>query len=145
MPAGSFLWNRRTSLHVWNRFREGKDIENHRIQAALSCFSVKTRYLNQHSNCHSSELSPQRKLHDNNLKVRICVSCQKKINTTRMSVVVNLFWVSIAKYQTLTFMTWSKSISYQNYISISTQNFLILTNLIKPEKNWKYDLMIYRL
>jgi hypothetical protein len=79
------------------------------------------------------------------LKVRICVSCQKKINTTRMSVVVNLFWVSIAKYQTLTFMTWSKSISYQNYISISTQNFLILTNLIKPEKNWKYDLMIYRL
>jgi hypothetical protein len=46
MPAGSFLWNRRTSLHVWNRFREGKDIEKHRIQAALSCFSVKTHYLN---------------------------------------------------------------------------------------------------
>jgi len=78
MPAGSFLWNRRTSLHVWNRFREGKDIENHRIQAALSCFSVQTRYLNQHSNCHSSELSPQRKLHDNNLKVRIVSVVKRK-------------------------------------------------------------------
>jgi hypothetical protein len=38
MPAGSFLWNRRTSLHVWNRFREGNDIEKQQNSSSILLF-----------------------------------------------------------------------------------------------------------
>jgi hypothetical protein len=60
-----------------------------------------------------------------------CVSCQKKINTTRMSVVVNL-WVSIAKYQTLTCMKWSKSIS-----KLYTHKYTELPHTYKFNQTWK--------